>query len=130
MSREIKLRVLQRIRRGWGENPWNWSYFGPFTIHPPIVETKHDTIGEYTGLKDAKGVEIYEGDIVSDGWDVGVVEIGLCEDMTINCQEYSVPYCGVYLDVEDTNVEYRCAFKAWKVIGNIHENPEMLNGDG
>ena len=65
---------------------------------------------EFTGLLDKNGKEIYEGDIIEvtdgDGWNLGSIVVNL--DPGYVCQ----------LDIDD-----RCI---GEIIGNIHENPELL----
>lgn len=77
-------------------------------------------IMQYTGLKDMNGVEIYEGDIVKhyyiypDGKKCSVYPI---EWGKIG---YSDKGIGWILDPEDV--------ERIEVIGNIYENPELLQG--
>ena len=91
----------------------------------PVFE--NDIIEQYTGLKDKNGKEIYEGDIIEVEtcideeeittyevyWDEGTLEYAL---KTIKGVNYDS--CIGELSQSATNV-----------IGNIHENPELL-GDG
>jgi uncharacterized phage protein (TIGR01671 family) len=84
-----------------------------------------DTVGQYTGLIDKKGVKIFEGDIVryTDGF---------------SCVEtVPVVWGGEYYPAFDLSVELRgCANSLVEllldsdamveVIGNIHDNPEMF----
>lgn len=92
----------------------------------------HVTLMQYTGLHDKHGKEIYEGDIVSCdqaqdlGWKVvGIVHFG------IDFRESS-GWCDprIYLDTrpfQKHNGSEFCIFhKQPEVIGNIHENPELL----
>ena len=86
--------------------------------------TDEDFLMQYTGLKDKKGVEIYEGDIYTsyglDGYYVVEFSTGSFIAGPLN-ETVRVPlgWEGNKRDVHyiETEVE---------VIGNIHSNPELL----
>lgn len=75
-----------------------------------------DTVGQYTGFDDNTGTEIYEGDVVEYQSDCGriISEVVFCDGAF--CVED-----GAYLLCEYSN---EC-----KIVGNIHDNPEILNNE-
>ena len=81
---------------------------------------KNINLMQYTNLKDSKGVEIYEGDIVR-FWIDNIEEVsevffecGCFSVKTKNTDPYYHPCLGVVEFVE--------------IIGNLYENPELLPG--
>jgi hypothetical protein len=138
--REIKFRVWV-----YGQMDYDiiWPYLEDEPLHNYFKDTSHQ-IMQYTGLKDKNGKEIYEGDIVSGGvyygWvkekGLAVVRFGVFEQDGSG-GEYSPSNClGWYLEllVSDFGREYETVSlveepqknKMLKVIGNIYENPELL----
>lgn len=81
---------------------------------------KAETIGQYTGLQDKNGTKIFEGDILSAHLDDGYPENEtLLEVVWHNNGWYGKN--GKFFDDFDNGFE-----KYFEVIGNVHDNPELL----
>lgn len=76
------------------------------------IDTSKIEYMQFTGLKDTKGKEIYEGDIVE--WDWNFAGSILKETAVIESLNEAYQFEGS----EET--------ETWIVIGNIYENPELL----
>ena len=84
----------------------------------------NDIYMQYTGLKDKNGTEIYEGDIVfvtDDEGNSGMVDTGVGEIELLDGLWY---ICG---NVQNGLYDINKSFEI-KTIGNIYENPELLEG--
>lgn len=78
------------------------------------IEIDYRTIGQYTGLTDKNGAKIFEGDIVLLKGDEEPYQVAFNECCF---QVYSHSVCYVMDNFYDHDIE---------VIGNIHDNPELL----
>lgn len=132
--REYLFRGKQIDNGEWSEGSL-WIYFGkPYIMTTANVvgyEVDPETVGQYTGLKDDNGVKIFEGDILEDSlkqelYTVNIGEYNQCdtcfddeEKAAYGC--YTVDSNGFEESIGHTHI--------WAtVIGNIHDNPELLKG--
>lgn len=77
-----------------------------------------NTIGQYTGLNDGKGVDIYEGDILQYKDSNGVTQIGEVR--------YDQNHCCFIVQGLKSAPQSLNAFWEFKVVGNVYDNPELL----
>lgn len=81
-----------------------------------LMEVISETVGQYTGLTDKNGKKIFEGDIVKNSRDVGLLYYKEKNSaFTVKGWEY-----GYWLWHDKEDIE---------VIGNIYDNPELLQED-
>lgn len=88
---------------------------------------KNGTVGQYTGLKDENGTEIYEGDLfISWGGKIFVIVW-----LDYKAGLYAVDYneWETYRNGGEAPIDVDWIDNIWdlKVIGNIYENPELLD---
>ena len=88
-----------------------------------FIKKKKKTVGEYTGLKDINGIGIYEGDIVL-AWSEGVCAKGEVVQridglwiIKLSCDKNNRLW-GICPNEDGTSEV--------EVIGNIYENPELI----
>lgn len=126
MNREIKFRG-KRVDNG----EWVYGHYAHGDIHtkPSFVdgantewwgyEVDPSTVGQFTGLKDKDGKDVYDGDMLEDqGKSIGVVEWN--QD---DCS-FSINWISSGLNLYESM--YQDDVKHFRKIGDIHDNPELL----
>lgn len=88
-----------------------------------------DTVGQFVGLYDKDGKEIYEGDILTvKGIPFGVVRWHKDGYFFIDDSTGEVILDDTYRSIGEMIRFFNRNETAYSVIGNIHDNPELLKG--
>lgn len=129
--REIKFRGKRVDNNEW--------IYGTFIFHNgeykfyghngEFYEVTTETIGQFTGLKDKNGKEIYEDDIVQ----YRITIKNYDDDEMLNPRYYATPQFQERVLKSKVSYNYNSfvisdntKWNELQVIGNIHENPELL----
>lgn len=120
MSREIKFRALRTDGKGWvygcyrfvnvieGKKHLISDWFGN------EIEVIPETVGQFTGLKDRNGKEIYEGDVIS------ISSRGFDFECKVTYDKQLIPVGEKSKGWE--HMLYSPYWEECEIIGNIHSN--------
>lgn len=110
----LSVNLIQKYRNGMIK-----VYFPDGIETSYYVEVIPETVGQYTGLTDKNGTKIFEGDI-------------LHTPNNSNCTLWYVDYKNTAFCCNQGNANYSCVLDEFmqysyvRIIGNIHDNPELL----
>lgn len=123
MNDRFKFRIwdkkLKKLAK-WNDNPYhNMEIMNYICVENPVTDWKHEDyiLMQSTGLKDKNGKLIYEGDILKDKY-------GALHPISWNVKGFyeadTFAVAGFYNAIQED----------MEVIGNIYENPELLESEG
>ena len=117
----------------------SWKEIPLYEIYMPRTDERHiqpewycvdpETVGECTGLKDCNGKMIYEGDLLR------TKKYGVCIGRS-NVNGYDTFFVvyrpgGFRLERNNPDRGFNLTDSTeLEIIGNIHDNPELIGGDG
>ena len=140
--------VYGNLVRGCDEKYAYIVEFGNKELCRNYINVKPDTVGQYTGLTDKNGKKIFEGDIIryADLYDYNCYlesidnpevydNIDLGNIWTIDEVVYGIKVGYPAFDLNECDFEINGLSELsesgqyfYEVIGNIHDNPEILKG--
>lgn len=138
MNRQIKFRAWNKARGGWV----NSLVLGKMHVNSIVNSHINSIIEQFTGLKDKKGTDIYESDLCLIN---GVIyRIEYIQDFMTFCpfrqHEWEwfkegnnhFKYCYESSHLIEGTIHFLSQLESYEieVIGNIHDNPELLQGKG
>lgn len=140
MNREILFRGKQPDNGKWKEGGFFFYNSVPCIMMDadnPYAEGWYwmqvvpETVGQYTGLTDKNGKKIFEGDIVRH---YHKVDVGEPDDFVIGLVRWNEKFLSwertsessEHFPYDFVRLSHRCVYE---VVGNIHDDPELLKGD-
>ena len=140
------LNLRHQIWSYWSGD-WNMGGWSPMDVIP-------ETIGQFTGITDKNGVKIFEGDILEDRYYPLGANPKAIKYYKIGVMVYRANYFGLQLKIEGSTIldtelanfyhknkreiykhpnigenwvdKLFCDSRDLEIIGNIHDNPELL----
>lgn len=118
-----------------GDGKVHWHYYGIYEEGIHDLGQDRFILMQSTGIEDKNGVEIFEGDIINDNY-LGIIGI------VYYCQTGKWKYTNITNAINNLNnghypsmddgKKFRwysgcMKLHVYEIIGNIHENPELLN---
>ncbi len=144
MNREILFRGKRTDNGEWTHGYlfriWEKAYICWGTVNdiPDMKEVDPETVCQYTGLTDKNGRKIFEGDIIND-IDYGIMKcIYLHGSSVTNLRRQSTALIMkciylhgsfVWYKEDGSKIERMRDIPVIEVIGNIFDNPELLEGE-
>lgn len=130
-QRKIKFRGLRKDNNEWAFGSLSVEYDGTcfiswwegVLVDPEVncvepkqfsVEVLPETVGQYTGQKDIKGNDVYEGDFVRQG------------DLACPVTYENGAFHIMFNRNQGSSVAIQERLKKFEIIGNIHQNKELL----
>jgi len=91
------------------------EHIGAFDLHSDVI-----SIMQYTGLKDKNGKNVYEGDIIRNS------NFSFSKILPVIFSSFHAAFIG---NIGDGVNQLLCRMEIsnYEVIGNIHENPDLLD---
>lgn len=110
----------------YGETPYIVGDFveveSEYTVNEFWIPVQPESVGQYTGITDKKGRDIYEGDILEYGYVVTYVDGSDKESLGMSV--------GFHIQQNDFERHRELEVGDFlEIIGNIYDNPELLEGD-